>query len=163
MGHPPICQCGYVKLWHGVTVSSENSQHLSDWYSPSHVIHGFLFYWLAWLLVPRLSVGVRLVGATIVEAAWEILENTPLVINRYREATIALDYFGDSVINSASDIVFMAFGFFLAMRLPVLVTVALAVALELFTGFMVRDNLTLNVIMLLWPIDAIRDWQAGAG
>jgi hypothetical protein len=163
MGHPAICACGYVKLWHGVTFSAENSQHLSDWYSPSHVIHGFLFYGLGWLLLRRFSVGVRLVAATIVEAAWEVAENTPLVIDRYREATIALDYFGDSVVNSASDIAFMALGFVLAMRLPVWVTVALALALELFTGLMVRDNLTLNVIMLLWPLDAIRAWQGGAG
>jgi hypothetical protein len=161
MGREPICRCGYVKVWHGVTMSAENSQHIADWYTPSHVIHGFLFYGLLWLVARRIPIGIRLTLATALESGWEILENTPLIINRYREATIALDYYGDSVLNSASDIVFMAAGFAMASRLPVRVTIAAGLALELFVLLMIRDNLTLNILMLVWPLDAVRAWQAG--
>jgi Protein of unknown function (DUF2585) len=161
MCHPLICKCGHVKLWHFAVETSENSQHLIDWYTPSHVIHGFIFYGLLWVVsrwVP-MSFGTRLVLAVAIEASWEVLENTDFAINRYREATIALDYYGDSVINSVSDMLFMVLGFFLAAWLPVWLTISTAVALEVFIGAMIRDNLTLNVIMFLWPLDSILHWQ----
>ena len=163
MDRLPICECGYVKLWEGGVNSSGNSQHLSDWYTPSHIIHGFLFYWFAWLLFRCAPLTARFSFAVLVEAAWEVLENTPMVIDRYRTATMALGYTGDSILNSAMDTIFMALGFLAAARLPVWVTVAIAIGFELMTGWIIRDNLALNVLMLVWPVDAIREWQAGLG
>jgi len=164
MGRAPICDCGTVKFWHGAVVSSENSQHIADWYTPSHILHGLIFYGFLWLILRRASLGSRFVIATLIEAAWEIAENTDAVINRYREATIALDYYGDSVLNSVADILWMWVGFALACILPVWASVLLFVVAELVVGYIIRDGLTLNVIMLLAPQDWIKEWQmAGLG
>lgn len=167
MDRPPLCTCGTIKLWHGVVQSSENSQHITDWYSPSHFTHGLLMAGAAWLLWRKWRVlGGRPAPyafpiAVAVEALWEIAENTPMVINRYREATISLGYTGDSIVNSSSDIMWMALGFLVALRLPWWAAAMLGLFLELLALWVIRDNLTLNVLMLLYPIDAVAAWQAG--
>lgn len=165
MGRPFISNSGTVKLWHAELVSSENSQHLSDWYSFSHIVHGFLFFFLLWLIskkIPQIrKFSVGFVIAVVMESIWEVIENTDFIINRYREATIALDYFGDSIINSTSDILFMSLGFMMASRLSVLASVSFVAGSELLLAIVIRDNLALNILMLIYPIDAIKEWQIG--
>ena len=162
MGRPLICTCGEVKLWVGEVHGPDNSQHLADWYTPSHIIHGFLFHGLGWLFLRHNPPGDRLIAAIVIEAAWEILENSQWVIDRYREATMALGYNGDAVINSLADMIWMIVGFGIARRLPVWATVAIALAFEIVTLVAIRDNLTLNVLMLVAPIEAISNWQSAA-
>jgi hypothetical protein len=161
MQRPPLCTCGTVKLWEGVVNGPGNSQNLSDWYSFSHIIHGFLFFGAGWLFLRRQTLGARLIIATCLELAWELTENSPAVIERYRAATMAVGYSGDSILNSVSDGCMMIAGFLIASRLPWKITLVIAILFELFTLWMIRDNLTLNILMLVAPSDAIKAWQGG--
>lgn len=165
MGRDATCPCGTVELWHAAANDSGTSQHVSDWYALSHVIHGFLFYGAAHLIGRLrgrpLGFGLALVLAILVEGGWELLENSPLIIERYRETTASDLYAGDSVLNSVADIGFMAVGFFIARISPVWAVVAAAIGMELLAFYVIRDNLTLNVLMIVWPIEAIKDWQLG--
>ncbi|MBX7143390.1 MAG: DUF2585 family protein [Oligoflexia bacterium] len=160
LGRTWWCSCGELAVWAWDVNSRHNSQHIVDWYSFSHVLHGVIFYWLLWLLFRGKSLALRLLAAMAIEASWEIAENSPFIIERYRSATIALNYYGDSILNSLSDVGMCCFGFYLAARLSVRTSIILFVAVELFLLVMIRDNLTLNVLMLLWPIDSIKAWQS---
>ena len=160
MGRNPICTCGAVDLWIGSRDSPRTSQMLIDWYSFSHVVHGLLFYAVLWLVARRWPVGWRFVVALLIECAWEITENTPMIIDRYRATTAALGYTGDSVLNSLSDVSMMALGFLIARKLPVWATAVALIALEVTPLFAIRDNLTLNVIALIAPNQTLQAWQA---
>src|SRR5258706_2024244 len=161
MGRVPICTCGSIKLWAANVNRFENSQMLSDWYTFSHIIHGFIFYWLLGKFAKKLPPHTRFIITLIIESGWELFENSPIIINRYRTATMSLDYYGDSIINSLSDILATVLGYILAVKLPVKITIAVAILIELVIGYIIRDNLTLNIIMLLYPIPAILKWQSG--
>jgi hypothetical protein len=161
MGRHPICTCGTVELWVGGRDSPKTSQMLADWYSLSHVVHGLLFYSLLWVVARSWPVERRFLTALSLEAIWEMIENTPLVIDRYRATTAALGYAGDSVLNSLSDILMMAVGFLLARKLPTWASATLLFALESVPLFEIRDNLALNILNLLAPIKAVQVWQAG--
>ncbi len=161
MGQPAICACGVVKLWHGSASSPETSQHISDWYTLSHILHGVVFYALLKLVAPRASLGALFLAALAIEAAWEITENTPLIVDRYRQLALAQGYNGDSVLNSVFDTIAAGAGFMLARFAPVWLTALVLVAFETVAVLSIRDNLTLNIIQLVYPIEAISRWQAG--
>jgi hypothetical protein len=155
------CKCG---SWAPVSIavqSPHNSQHLFDAYSFSHVLHGILFFGFLWLFRNKLSLNLRAAIATSIEIGWEMMENSPAIINRYREATVSLGYTGDSIANSLGDITSFVLGFYLARKLGLWWSVAIFIVVELSMLWLIRDNLALNILMLLWPIDAIRRWQAG--
>ena len=162
-GQPTICECGMIKLWEGVVASEGNSQHVTDWYTYSHIVHGLIFYGLlAWML-PAVPLRVRLLLALGIEVAWEVLENTPIVIDHYRQQALAAGYSGDSILNSLMDTAWMITGFLFAWRMHTWASIAAIIVLELFVLYMIRDNLTLNVVNLVYPSTSISEWQLQGG
>ncbi|MGD9562090.1 MAG: DUF2585 family protein [Pyrinomonadaceae bacterium] len=156
------CEAGDYWPWSWEVWSRHNSQHLLDPYSFTHMLHGVLEFWLIGLIFKRMPLAWRLFLALFIESSWEVVENTQYVINRYREATISLDYYGDSIANSLADIVFCGLGFLIALRLRFWRSLALFIATEVILFFWIRDSLLLNIIMLLYPIEAIKHWQTGS-
>jgi hypothetical protein len=159
MGRVAICSCGYIKLWEGNVAGPGTSQHLTDWYTFSHLLHGFLLYFLLWLTCRRLPIGPRFALAVLLEAGWEVMENTDFVITRYRADTVSLNYYGDSIVNSVVDTLTAAVGFALAARWRPAATVAVALAIEAMLALAIRDNLTLNILMLIHKVPWIKAWQ----
>lgn len=161
MGQPFLAASGKILPWVGNPFSPDNSQQLSDWYTFSHIIHGFLFYWLTKLVAPRLPLAARLLIAMGLEIGWEIAENTPMVIEAYRKQALAVGYAGDSILNSVLDTAMMSLGFFFTWKVKARYVAALAIAMELFCAWQIRDNLTLNILGFVAPTKTINDWQAG--
>ncbi len=155
------CACGKLYPWTSDVWTSHNSQHLVDPYSFSHVLHGVLFYGLLAWLFPRLGRDWRFCLATLLECGWELLENSEMIIQRYRENTASLGYAGDSIYNSMGDIVSCSIGFLVARYMGLRGSVAFIIVVELVLLVLIRDNLTLNIVMLLHPIEAIKAWQMG--
>ncbi len=160
LGRTPICECGTIKLWHSFTKSSQNSQHLFDPYSLTHVAHGIALYFVLWLVLKKLDLAKRFLLAYSLEALWEVIENTNAVISRYRAATISFDYFGDSIVNSVGDLLSMSFGFVIAAHLPIVVTVTTFALIEITLLYAIKDSFLLNVIMLIHPVQAFKHWQS---
>jgi Protein of unknown function (DUF2585) len=160
MGRFAICTCGYVKLWEGDPAGPGTSQHLTDWYTFSHLLHGFLLYFFLWLIFSHLPLGARLVLAVLLEAGWEILENTSFIIQRYRAETISLAYYGDTIVNSISDTLTAVMGFLFAAWVPPIATILVGIAIEVGLALVIRDNLTLNIVMLVHEVPWIKAWQA---
>lgn len=141
--------------------SSHTSQHFLDPYTFTHILHGVLFFWIAGLLFAKMATGWQYLVAVGVEAAWEVLENTNWVIDKYRENTASLDYFGDSIANSAGDLIACAAGFWIAVKFGWWRSLAFFIAVEVFLLLWIRDGLLLNIVMLLYPLDAVKNWQMG--
>ncbi len=161
LGQPFTCECGYIKFWESNVLSPGMSQQLFDWYTFSHIIHGFIFYGILKLIFPHLPASSRFLFAMGLEIGWEIIENTPWVIKAYRAQALAQGYNGDSIINSLFDTLSMMTGFFLARRLPVWVILLLAVLFEVFVGYCIRDGLFLNILNFIHQFDFIHTWQSG--
>lgn len=168
MGRELICQCGVIKFWEGDVMSSSNSQQIADWYTFSHIIHGFVFYglliWISKKFFKKsggLPLGLIFIGAVLLETGWEIIENSTWIIDYYRNNTVSLGYIGDSILNSVFDVIWMAIGFVMARKFPVWLTVALIIIFEVMTGYFVRDGLLLNILMFIYPAEFIKTWQMG--
>lgn len=159
MGQPVWCKCGSWIPWSWDIWSSHNSQHLLDPYTATHVLHGVILCGLLYWLPRSVPESTLFLAAIILEAVWEIQENSPFIIERYRESTMSQDYYGDSILNSVFDILACAFGYVIALQLRAVKSVVFSMATELILVFWIRDCLALNVLMLVWPIDAIKQWQ----
>ncbi len=155
------CEAGDLSPWSWVVNSRHNSQHLIDPYSFTHILHGILEFWLIGLVFRKIPLAWRFVIAIFIESLWEVVENTNYIINRYREATISLDYYGDSIANSIFDIVCCGLGFLIAYKIGRWWSLAVFVLMEIVLLFWIRDSLMLNILMLIWPLDGVKSWQAG--
>jgi len=161
MGRVWWCQAGDYSPWSWTVLSRHNSQHLFDPYSFTHILHGILEFWLIGLVFRKVPIAWRFVIAIFIESSWEVVENTNYVINRYREATISLDYYGDAILNSLADIVCCGLGFVIAQKIKLWWSLGVFVGMEVILLFWIRDSLLLNILMLVWPSDLVRSWQQG--
>jgi len=161
LGQPWICECKYIKFWEGDISSSGSSQHIADWYTFSHIIHGLVFYGILWFLFPKMPVKYRFLFALGIEVSWELFENTPFIINAYRQQALAQGYIGDSILNSVFDTLFTLLGFGFAMLMPVWTSFVFVIAIEVFVAYSIHDNLTLNIINFIYQFEFIRLWQTG--
>lgn len=166
MGREWICTCGFIKFWEGDVMSASNSQQIADWYTFSHIIHGFVFYgFFIWISkkvfqkVGGLPLGLMFIGAVFLETSWEVLENSTWIVEYYRNNTVSLGYIGDSILNSVFDVVWMAIGFVMARKMPIWSIILIAIGFEIMTGYFVRDGLLLNILMFIYPSEAVKAWQ----
>lgn len=156
-----FCECGQIFLWVSGAWSSNTSQHLFDPYSFTHFLHGFLFYWLILLIFPKFSREWQLWIAVAMESGWELIENSSFIIERYRETTAALGYYGDTIFNSFGDVLSCGIGFAVARTLGLTRSLIVFLLIEAVLLFWIRDSLLLNILMLIYPLDSIKHWQTG--